>query len=47
MARIACAPAWTAQLKPCPVLPSLLSTVVAIRYWQVPFGPHGLGIGNR
>ena len=47
MAWIACAPAWTAQLKPCPVPPSLLSTVAAIRYWHVTVGPHGRGIGSR
>ena len=47
MAATACAPALTAQLKPCPVLPSLLRTVVAIRYWQVTAGPHGTGIGSR
>ena len=47
MARMACAPARTAQLNPCPVPPSLLCTVVAIRYWQVTAGPHGLGIGSR
>ena len=47
IARMACAPAWTAQLKPWPVPPSLVSTVLAIRYWQVTVGPHGRGIGSR
>jgi hypothetical protein len=47
MAWIACAPAWTAQLNPCPLPPSLLRTVVAIRYWLVTSGPHGRGMGSR
>ena len=47
MAWIACAPARTAQLKPWPLPPSLLPTVVAIRYWQVTSGPHGRGRGSR
>jgi len=47
IARMACAPAWTAQLKPWPVLPSLVSTMLTIRYWLVTAGPHGTGIGSR
>jgi hypothetical protein len=53
MAWTACAPVRTAQLKPCPLPPSLLSTVVAIRYWLVTVGPsatagpHGRGMGSR
>ena len=47
IAWIARAPAWTAQLKPCPVAPSLAVTVAAIRYWQSAIGPHGTGIGTR
>ena len=43
----ACAPARTAQLKPCPLPPSLLVTVAAIRYWLVTSVPHGRGIGSR
>ena len=43
---IACAPDRTAQLNPCPLLPSLTSIAAVIRYWLVAPGPHGTGIGS-